>query len=92
MNRIPYFILRPAYSTCRLRQRCFVHGHSRRKANTAEGNSRASRETGLLCSHSHGEYIDCLTFSIRLAATRRRPKRAPSTTVPLEPKPSTSSS
>jgi len=27
-------------------------------ANTTEGNSRASRESGLLCSHSHGEYID----------------------------------
>jgi len=26
-------------------------------ANTTEGNSRASRESGLLCSHSHGEYI-----------------------------------
>jgi len=24
-------------------------------ANTTEGNSRASRESGLLCSHSHGE-------------------------------------
>jgi len=29
-------------------------------ANTREGNSRASRESGLLCSHSHGEYIDTL--------------------------------
>jgi len=27
-------------------------------ANTTEGNSRASRESGLLCSHSHGESID----------------------------------
>jgi len=26
-------------------------------ANTTEGNSRASRESGLLCSHSHGEHI-----------------------------------
>jgi len=26
-------------------------------ANTTEGNSRASRESGLLCSHSHGESI-----------------------------------
>ena len=27
-------------------------------ANTTEGNSRASRESGLLCSHSHGESVD----------------------------------
>ena len=27
-------------------------------ANTTEGNSRASRESGLLCSHSHGQSID----------------------------------
>jgi len=27
-------------------------------ANTTEGNSRASRESGLLRSHSHGESID----------------------------------
>jgi len=26
-------------------------------ANTTEGNSRACRELGLLCSHSHGESI-----------------------------------
>jgi len=26
-------------------------------ANTTEGNRRASRESGLLCSHSHGESI-----------------------------------
>jgi len=26
-------------------------------AHTTEGNSRASRESGLLCSHSHGESI-----------------------------------
>jgi len=25
-------------------------------ASTTEGNSRASRESGLLCSHSHGDY------------------------------------
>jgi len=29
-------------------------------ANTTEGNSRASRESGTLCSHSHGESIDTL--------------------------------
>jgi len=27
-------------------------------ANTTKGNSRASRESGLLCSHPHGESID----------------------------------
>jgi len=26
-------------------------------ANTTEGNSRASRESGLLCSHSHEESV-----------------------------------
>jgi len=31
-------------------------------ANTTEGNSRASRESGLLCSHSHGESIDIYVF------------------------------
>jgi len=27
-------------------------------ANTTEGNCRASRESGLLCSHSHGESME----------------------------------
>jgi len=28
-------------------------------ANTTEGNTRASRESGVLCSHSHGESVLC---------------------------------
>jgi len=32
-------------------------------ANTTEGNSRASRESGLLYSHSHGESIDTHTYT-----------------------------
>ena len=38
-------------------------------ANTTEGNSRASRESGLLCSHSHGESIGLCVR--RLALLRR---------------------
>ena len=48
-------------------RRCFVHGHSRRNSKHHEGlgltrdarvnpNPR-SREPGLLCSHSHGDFI-----------------------------------
>jgi len=41
-------------------------------ANTTEGNSRASRESGLLCSHSHWESIDMHTFRQHQLQTRRR--------------------
>jgi len=38
-------------------------------ANTTVKNSRASRESGLLCSHSHGEFID--RYTDRIEANRR---------------------
>jgi len=37
-------------------------------ASTTEGNSRASRESGLLCSHSHGESIDPSCWLLRALA------------------------
>ena len=42
-------------------------------ANTTEGNSRASRESGLLCSHPHGESIDtCFARDCTFRGLHRR--------------------
>ena len=42
--------------------------------NTTVGNSRAYRESGLVCSHSHGESIGLSTQSSRISSIGR-PRR-----------------
>jgi len=42
-------------------------------ANTTEGNSRAPRESGLLCSHSHRESIDTQRSSFQFQISVRQP-------------------
>ena len=48
-------------------------------ANTTEGNGRASREFGLLCSHSHGESIGSLPppLEFNLSADDDAPSASP---------------
>jgi len=58
MNRIPYFVLRSAYSTCRMRSIREVASSmvtAGAAANTTNKNSRASRESACLGSHSNGK-------------------------------------
>jgi len=46
-------------------------------ANTTEENSRASRESGSVCSHSHGESIGFLTSSEMSVSPRVDPNAPP---------------
>ena len=49
-------------------RRCFVRSQTAgATASTTEWNSRASGESGLLCSHSHGEYTHLIALVQQLA-------------------------
>jgi len=52
-------------------------------ANTTEGNSHASRESGLVCSYSHGEYIASFSELVAAPPTCAAAEVAPKTTAIL---------